>query len=217
MRSRSRASVSSGHVPLERDAANDPVSETHGARHDTVGAVGPDDDVCADAGGAEPDRHSGLVFRDPADGHALSQLGTCLGSLGREERVQPPPLRHPDQRLVVTPREARPVPEAQLEPVDVALDDGRRVDRDLPQRATRKPTAARLVAREACLVDESTRAPRASEVDGGRGAGGTGSGDEDVEALHDRIVRRPAPVTLVATRLQSPLRRGSRVAKGGGL
>ena len=127
------------------------------------------------------------------DARALAELGARRGGLLGEEGVQAPALRHPDQRLVVAPRERRPVAEPQLEAVDVTLDDRRRVDRDPLQRATGEPAAARLVAREARLVGEQHARAGAREVDRRRRAGRAGTDDEDVDALHaldrTRLVR----------------------------
>ena len=118
-------------VPLERDTADDVLAEAERPGDDPVRAVGADHDVGANRRPVDegPERRSPSPSRRstraPSRTSAPSRAACC-----GEERVESPSLRHPDQRLVVAPRERRPVAEPQLEAVDVPLDDRRRIDRD---------------------------------------------------------------------------------------
>ena len=62
----------------------------------------------------------------------------------------------------------------------------------MPKRAPGEPSAARLVAREARLVDEENAHPGACEVDRRGRPCRPGTDDEHVEALHPAIVGRAA-------------------------
>ena len=106
MRSRSLGERVERHVPLERDAADDPVAELEVAGNDPVRAVGTDDDVRADAVAAHARGHAMVVGLELGDGRLLAQLRPGGRRLAGQESVQAPPLRHADQRLVVAPREA---------------------------------------------------------------------------------------------------------------
>ena len=118
------------------------------------------------------------------DAGAVPEGRAGRGCLLGEVRVEPPPLRHQDQRLARGAPEAAPVVEPQLEGVDDALDDRRHVARRLLERAAGEPAAARLVAREARPVGEQHALAAAGEMDRRRRAGRAGTDDEDVEALH---------------------------------
>ena len=64
------------------------------------------------------------VCLEALDARALAELGAGRGGVLGEEGVESAALRHADQRRVVAPRERAAVAEAQLEAVDVTLDDG---------------------------------------------------------------------------------------------
>ena len=96
--------------------------------------------------------------------------------------------------------------------IDNVLHD--RLDRAwrMPKRTSRQPSAARLVAREPRLVDEENARPGPCEVDRRGRSCRPGTDDENVKALHPAIVGRAA-----SRGYNCAPRRGSRVAKGGGL
>ena len=86
------------------------------------------------------------------------------------------------------------------------------VTRRVPERAPGEPSTTRLVAREASLVREENPRARVREADRRRRACGACADDEHVYLLH-------VPIVGVARGhgYNCPPRRGSRVAKGGGL
>ena len=156
--------------------------------------------------------HAGVAELDVAHGDSVAEV--CPGDrrLLRQMEVEPPPLRHLDERLRALPLDLRSVPDADDHAIDNVLHD--RVDRtwQMPKRAPREPSATRLVAREARLVDEENAHPGPLEVDRRGRSCRPGTDDEDVEALHPAIVGRAA-----SRGYNCAPRRGSRVAKGGGL
>ena len=129
--------------------------------------------------GADHDLRFDRVVRP----EAVAELRARLPRLLDQERVQPPPLGHPDQRLVCPAPEMPPVPEPQLEDVDGILDDRVDRERELAFSADGDPAAARLVPREAGLVRQQHAGAAAREVKGGQRPGRPGSDDEGVEAL----------------------------------
>ena len=171
-------------VSLERDAADDPVSEPDAARDDAIRSVRADERVRANSVAVHARGDTRRARLQVLHAHTFPQLRADAGGLLGEKCVQPAALRHADQGLDVATRERRPVPQSQLEPVDVTLDDRRRIHGHLLQRTARETAAARLVAREAGLLGEQHARARASEVDRRRGAGGTCADDEDVVRLH---------------------------------
>ena len=115
------------------------------SRGDAVRAVRADDRVGADPLAAA--EHHGVAGLD-RDLHALAHLHPALARRVEQEGIQPPALRHPDDRLVRPVDDSGAVAEPQLDLVDELLDHRRRVDRALPHRAQRHPAAAGLVPRE---------------------------------------------------------------------
>ena len=100
-----RSSALHGDVPLERDAANDPVAETDCPRDDAVGTVGAD----------EERRHARAIRRSRADTRvvlelevgdrdAVPEVGSCRRGLLREMEIEPTALGHRDQGLAARPR-----------------------------------------------------------------------------------------------------------------
>ena len=130
------------------------------AGDDAVGAVGADEHVGAAPARRRPSprprrRRARSRPRARRRGTSAPAAAALLG----EMRVEAPPLRHQDQRLVLLRRNCAAVAQPELERVDDVLDDGRDVTGRLPQRATREPAAARLVAREPRAVGEQHARP----------------------------------------------------------
>ena len=94
-------------VPLERDAADDAVAEPGRLRDDAVRAVGADEERGTDAARRRrvpsPRRRRA---RCRSTGDAVAEVGSGGGRLLGEMEVEPPPLRHRDERLGA--RRARP-------------------------------------------------------------------------------------------------------------
>ena len=139
------------------------------------------------------------------DGDSVAEL--CAGSrrLLREMEVEPPALRHLDERLRALPRSLAAVPD----PNDHAC--RRRVRRPAStahgrclKRASGEPSAARLVARESRLVDEENAHPGPLEVDRRGRPGRSGTDDEDVEALHPAMVGVRRAAATIARRAGVP-------------
>ncbi len=200
------------HVAFERDTADDAFAEPDCAGDDTVGPVGADDERRTDDLVADARRHTGVVELDLADGDAVTKVGSLASRLLGEVEVEPPALGHPDQRRRARAADLGAVADTHDHPVDDVLDDGLDVARSVPERAPREPAAARLVAWEARLVGEQHARARTREVDRSRRAGRARTHDEGVELLHPTIVGRSC-----GHGYNCPPRRGSRVAKGGGL
>ena len=76
------------------------------------------------------------------------------------------------------------VAEAELDEIDLFLNDRRRVDRALPNRPGRQTATARFVTGKGRLVDEQDACSGVGEPVGGGRPGGTAADHEDVEALH---------------------------------
>ena len=162
---RSGIEVAPGHVPFQRNAAPDSVPEPRCAGDDAVRAVRADDERRPNP--RTGDARSGAVVldRDVGDSRPVQELRAGGGSPLGEMGVEPPPLCHADQRSCAPPREATPVPDAHDEAVDDVLDDRIHVARRVAERPARETAAARLVAREARLVDEQHPRATACEVD----------------------------------------------------
>ena len=90
-------------------------------------------------------------------------------------------------------REAAAVAKPDPEPVDDVLDDGVDGAGRVAERASRQPSSARLVPREASAVDQEHLRPPAREAERRRRARGAGADDDDVEALHVAIVGAGRP------------------------
>jgi hypothetical protein len=183
------ARVNMRDVPFERHAMRAAPREPQRARRQAVHPVGADRDGSRGCRAAEAHRHCLLVGLERRRSHAVAEVGAGHGGLLRQVRIQPPPLRHQDQRLLAAPLEAATVAEAELEAPDRVLDH--RLDRDgqLPHRAIGEPAAARLVPRKALAVEQEHARARARETEGGGRSRGTGSDDDCIEALHWSIVR----------------------------
>ena len=125
---------------------------------------------------------------------AVAELRPRLAGLLDQERVQPPSLRHPDQRLACPAPEVPPVAEAQLEDVDVVLDDGVDRERELALCPDGDPAAAWLVTREAGLVRQKHASATPCEVERGQRAGRPGSDDEGVHVFRRYYLRSPGGV-----------------------
>jgi hypothetical protein len=135
-------------VSFERDAVDDAAAETERLPGDPVRAVGPDDGV---------DLHRRSIDPEPAvrldlDADAVAEDRTGLNRLVDEERVETAPLRHQAKDTVRLPLHHRPVLETATNARDPVLHDGLDRDRELPHRASRETTAARLVAGETDFV-----------------------------------------------------------------
>jgi hypothetical protein len=167
-----------GRVPLEGDAVGDRPAQAKGLRRRSVRAVGADDHLGVDFARVE--------FR------AVAKLRAGGDRLLGEVRVEPPPLRHQDERPALSRAvEARVPAEPERHPVDFVLDHRRGVDRQLPHCAKRQPAAARLVARERRLVDEQHSLARAGQMDGGDRPRRAGSDHGDVVSRHASRVLHP--------------------------
>ena len=165
-------------VALERDGAK-VVVEACLAPGRPVRAVGADHDLRFDR-----------VVRP----EAVAELRARLPRLLDQERVQPPPLGHPDQRFVCPAPEVPPVPEPQLEDVDGILDDRVDRERELAFSADGDPAAAGLVPREAGFVRQQHAGAAAREVKGGQRPGRPGSDDEGVHVFRRYYLRSPGGV-----------------------
>ena len=73
--------------------------------------------------------------RGCVDRRALPHLHPALARSVEEECVEPPPLRHADHRRARAAHDGVAEPEPQLDEVDLLLDDRRRVDRAVRERA----------------------------------------------------------------------------------
>ncbi len=170
-----------GRVPLVGDAVDDPLAEPDRLCGDPVGAVGADEHVGGHAlARVENDR----VMRLERDPDSLAHLGPTLTCRIEQERVEPPALRHPHDGLVGAVDDGRVVAEAKLDLIDELFDDRSRVDRALPDRPEGHPAAARLVAREGCLVDEEHGDSLLGKPVRGRRSGRSAADDDRVVALH---------------------------------
>ena len=200
-------------VSLERNPTHDPVAEACDAGNEPVCSVSPDD-----VRGLHPrssdQRGSALVVElEVIDANAVPEVRSSGGCLLREVKIEPTALRHLNQRPPARPRKTAPIASPKHEAVYHVLDHRIDVARRMTKSTTGEAPAARLVAWEASLVDEEHAGAGAREMDRRRRPSGACADNDDVKSLHPhdrRVSRRP--------RLQwrAP-RRGSRVAKGGGL
>ena len=176
------------HVRFECHTVDDARVEPHRARDDPVGTICADERVCLHHASVHPHRDAGLAVLDLPDSSTITKVRARRRRLLREMRVEPPPLRHEDERLRVPAREALPVPEPDPEAVDDVLDD--RVDGAwrVAQRPPGEPASARLVPREAGAVGQENPGSGAREAQSRCRAGGAGTDDEHVEPLHPGIV-----------------------------
>ena len=175
-------------VPLESDA--EPLRcESQRPRGDAVDAVRADHDRRAGGGSVEADDPAVVVLLERGHPLPVAEVGAGGRRLLGQVRVEPPTLRHQDERPLPAPLEPLPVAEAELEAVDDVLDD--RVDRDgqLPHGPVGQAAAARLVAREALAVEQQHLRAALGETVGGRRAGRAGPDDDRVEPFHGSIVR----------------------------
>ena len=212
-------------VALERDPVRGLRPDRETLRGDSVGPVGADQQAGAHAIGAERDGDPAGIDVEPGDTNAVAEIRPrCRGALG-EQRVEPPALRHQDQRPFAAPLVRVSVRVAKAHAGDDVLDH--RIGREwqLGDRTHRQAAAARLVAGEAGPVDEQDGRARAGEPVGGDGAGGPGPGYDCVESLHgpDRngAGQGPAPPMTQSlrgarSRPRGPRRsRSSRGSRGG--
>ena len=197
------------HVALERDGEHVVVAEPEPVANPPVDPVRADERAALDPPAVDAQGDAGLAGLDLRHLHAVTDVRAGGDGLLEQMLVEADALRHLDQRPLAVPFEAHPVAEAKADAVDDVLDH--RVDRDrqLADGAHRQPAAARLVPREARLVDDEHPRSRAGQMDGGYRARRPGADDDRVEALHAKD-RRPA-------RLDFPARGCARAAKGSGL
>ena len=90
-------------VSLERDSADDALAEPGRPCDDTVGSIRTDEEARADDVRADACGHAGVTELDVAHGDSVAEL--CAGSrrLLDEMEVEPPALRHLDERLRALP------------------------------------------------------------------------------------------------------------------
>ena len=176
-------------VPLERDGEHVVAAEPEAVTHAPVDAVRADEHAALDAAAVHADRDGRPGGLDVGHLHAVTHVGARGSSLLEEVLVETDALRHLDQRSLAETFEAHPVPETKADAVDDVLDDRLDGDGKLADGAHRQPAAARLVAREARLVDDEHARSRAGQVDSGYRACRAGTDDDGVEALQGfRIV-----------------------------
>ena len=141
-------------VPLERDAADDPMAEPDRAGDDAVRSVGSDEVVGAHGRAVDPCVDAFVVGHEILDAYAVPKVRSQCGSLFGEVEVEPAALGHPDERSSASTPKRMAIARAQHEPVDDVLDDRLDVAGDVPQCAAREPAPAGLVARKSRSVDE---------------------------------------------------------------
>ena len=200
---RGRIEVSVGRVTLECDAAMNVERDARETSGGAVRAVRSDEHVRPDTVAADGRHHAVRSHRQGSGRDPVSKVGARSHRLLGEEGIEPPPLRHPDERHLVSPLEALPVAKPDREAHDIGLDHGGDVARRMAKRPAGQPAAARLVAREALAVEEQHARTAPREPDRGRRARRPGAEHEGVVAAHAATLPRSG--------------RGSRVAKGGGL
>ena len=155
---------------------------------DPVRAVRADDDVDRDR--LAVDRHALPLDRDL---RPLAHLDPSLARRVEQERVEPPALRHADHRLLRAALDRVAVAEAELDDVDLFLDDRRRVDRALrarPASSSRRRRACR--AGSVALSSEQHGRAALGEAVGGRRPGRPAADDEDVKTLHHVRLQSPS-------------------------
>ena len=177
-----------GHVALERDTAHDAFVDAGRSRDDAVRTVGADDEGRADDLASHARRYARVADRDLAHRGAVAKVGSRSRGLLGEMEVEPPPLRHADERLSARACDLAPVTNAYDQPVDDVLYDRLDVARHVAERSSGEPTAARLVARKARLVREQDACAGARQVDRSARPRRTCTDDEGVEPVHRAIV-----------------------------
>ena len=200
---RGRIEVSVGRVTLECDAAMNVERNARETSGGAVRAVRSDEHIRPDTVAADGRHHAVRSHRQGSGRDPVSKIGARSHRLLGEEGIEPPPLRHPDERHPVSPLEALPVAKPDREAHDVGLDRGGDVARRMTKRPAGQPAAARLVAREALAVEEQHARTAPREPDRGRRARRPSAKHEGVVTAHAATLPRSG--------------RGSRVAKGGGL
>src|SRR6476469_426403 len=114
-----------GRVTLERNAVHDAGPEADGLPRRTVRTIRTDDDL------------RGRVGR--VDRRALAHLDATFASAVEQERVEPATLRHQDDGVASATDDGLAVAKAELDEVDLFLDDRLGVDRALPYCTHRQP------------------------------------------------------------------------------
>ena len=160
-----RIEVLPGRVPLERDAANDPVAEAGRLGDDPVRAVRADHIRGRDLRTSYERCRSLTVERKPVDTRSVPEVGSGGRRLFGEMGVEKAPLGHQDERRIASSGEPPSVPEAQHHPVYDVLDHRRYVAGGMPERAASEPAPARLVAREPGAIREQDAGSCARKVD----------------------------------------------------
>ena len=182
------ARVNMSNVSLERDPVRAAAGEPERAHGQPVDAVGPDRDGRRRRRVVEAHGHRFVVHLQPRGAHAVAEVGPGGRGLLGEVCVEPPPLRHQDQRLLAPPLDAAAVAQAEPNPSHGVLDHRLDRDRELADGAIGEPSPARLVAREALTVEQQHARARARETEGGGRSRRTGSDHDRIEALHRYIV-----------------------------
>ena len=169
----------------------------------------PTSSVALDAPAVDAQRHARLPDLDVCHLHAVPDVRAGGGGLLEQMMVETNALRHLDEGALTAAFEAHPVREPEADAVDDVLDH--RVDGygELADGPHRQPSAARLVAREARLVDDEDAGSPARQMYGRYRACRPGTDDDGIEALHAED-RRPARLGFVS-------RGCARAAKGSGL
>ena len=191
-----------GHIALVGDAVDDPAAEPDRPRGDPVRPIGPDNRIRVHP--LPIAKYQRVAWLD-LDARSLAHLRPALARRVEEERVEPPPLRHQDDRLPSMTDDRVAVTEAELDDVDLLLHDRRRVDGALPDGPQRQPAAARLVARKARLVDDEHGGSGVGEAVGERRSGGPAADDDRVEPLHEGEATTPTPPANERLSRGSPL------------
>src|SRR4029079_8030877 len=168
-----------GDVPFVRDAVNDAAAEPEYLRGRPVGTVGTDDVV---------DRRGYGVDRRP-----LSHLDTTLACRVEEKRIEAAAPRPPADGRLRAADDRVSEAEPKLDEIDLLLDDRRRIDGAMRERARRDAAAARLVARERRPVDQDEAGARGVEPDRRRRPRGPAADHEDVVFPHrpEATIRAP--------------------------
>src|SRR5207253_5248133 len=104
-------------VPLEGDTVA-PIGESERPRREPVDPVRSDHDRGAGRGSVEADDRLVFAGLESRPAQAVPKVRSRRRGLLGKVSVEPPPLCHQHERLAPAPLEPRPVPEAELEPVD---------------------------------------------------------------------------------------------------
>ena len=181
------------HVSLQRDPVDDVGVQPHGASHDPVRSVRADEHVRAHRVSVDPHVDSAAVRRDVRHPGTVAKRRPGSSSLLGEVQVEPPPLRHEDERCRVRAREAAAVAKPDPEPVDDVLDDGFDGAGRPAERASGEPSSARLVPGEARAVGQEHLRPAAREAQRRRRTRRSGADDHHVVAFHTAMVGAGRP------------------------